>query len=154
MDDVGVTKACIGASLAVCLLVSGCGGVEQDVFTDRVVEDALSTSDHFDGGTYYQAFRVIARTTGEGIINMEGQACEENCNGATLIDTQLYVKRPNGADVVEDNDSGGGNDARVRFHVDAGDEFRVVATTHVGSQTGRFRLTVSENLKIIDRLNH
>ena len=140
--------------LALGAILIGCGGDGFDYYIqDREVQGAISTLDPHDGGTYYDAYKVVALSSGEGIVNMEGHACS-SCDetSSTTLDTELYIQRPNGASYASDDDSGGGTDARVRFAIEAGDEFRVIATTSTSTLTGKYKLNVSENLRIVERL--
>jgi hypothetical protein len=139
--------------LAVGAVAIGCGGSGFDFYVrDRVAQGSLSGSDPYDGGTYYDAYLVEAVATGQGIINMEGHECTSCQEDGEVLDTELYVKRPNGDDVATDKDSGGGEDARVVFPVQNGDRFRIVATSGPASQRGYYRLTVSDTLRIVERL--
>lgn len=51
-------------------------------------------------------------------------------------------------DVIEDDDSGPGNDARLEFYAYAGETYEIRATSYDAFDTGRYRLSWSRGLRL------
>jgi hypothetical protein len=59
------------------------------------------------------------------------------------IDAYLRVEDSNGKELAQDDDSGGGRNARIQFECTEDGEYRIFATTYFGGM-GNFTLTVKE----------
>ncbi len=58
------------------------------------------------------------------------------------FDSYLRVEDLRGNVLAEDDDSGGGLDARIYFTPVRGGTFRIVTTTYIPGETGRYLLTI------------
>jgi hypothetical protein len=58
------------------------------------------------------------------------------------FDCYLYLEDPDGKVLAEDDDGGGGLDSRILHKAGKAGNYRIVATSLAGNQTGRFTLTV------------
>jgi serine protease Do len=62
---------------------------------------------------------------------------------SSKLDSYLRVEGPDGKQVAQDDDGGGGRNARVMYRCPADGVYRIIATTYA-SQVGPFTLTVQE----------
>ena len=60
------------------------------------------------------------------------------------FDAYLRLEDADGKQLLEDDDSGGGTNARLRFRPSVAGTYRIVTTTFEGGQFGGYTLTVRE----------
>jgi thiol-disulfide isomerase/thioredoxin len=97
----------------------------------------------------YKVFAV--RLEKDGVYRIDLKDAGENAK----FDPFLFLETPAGKVVDADDDSGGGNDARILVKIPKTDTYRIVATTSDGPQTGKFKLelvqsTDANEIKVAD----
>lgn len=101
------------------------------------LEQELTNTDPKDTarqGSYAKVFLVKLVKGKTYTIDME----------STELDSYLRLEDSNGGQLAEDDDSGGGLNARILFTSAVDDTYRIVATTFPDEATGTFTLTVRE----------
>ena len=65
---------------------------------------------------------------------------------STEFDTYLRLEDSSGKQLAEDDDSGGNLNARIVFHAQREDNYRIIATSYQAGASGMYTLTVREAL--------
>ena len=136
----------IGGTLLVMGALSGCGGggssptpSNQGPFT---IDGSLTRADFYDSDNdrYYDIF--VTEPTRSGTAQVEMTSPD--------VDSQVYIyrRRSNGSYdlIAQDDDSGNGPDALVRFDVQRGDVYRVITTSAQPRELGFYRAYFSREL--------
>jgi hypothetical protein len=84
-----------------------------------------------EDGSYYEEWTFEASPGARVVVRLESQA----------FDPYLTVFAPSGT-TYSDDDSGGGNNARLEITTDEGGTWRVWANSYAGGATGDYRLTI------------
>ena len=129
----GVVLAVAGVSLVLILALGG-GGAASDVPPQGLVfNDSLRAFDAHDTrrGLPCKIFRVNFTANSTYVIDHQSGA----------FDAYLRLEDPMGANVAEDDDSGGNLNARIIFRAPQTGTYRIIATSFRGG-TGAFTLTV------------
>ena len=63
---------------------------------------------------------------------------------STEIDSYLRLENPGGTEVAFDDDGGGFLDAKIVYKATESGEFKIVATTYKGGETGKFTLAIKD----------
>ena len=85
------------------------------------------------GGEYYDAYSISAQA---------GQVIEADLT-ADAFDTFLILIAPSGADEQNDDHEGSQRHSYLRTQAAESGEYRVIATSYAGEETGDYRLTIS-----------
>ena len=115
-------------------LLVGCGGGGSR--SGGSLDGFLSSSDWVLSGNFY-ADRYIFRVTRNGNVTIDMTSND--------FDTYLIVIDEN-SNVLEDDDSGAGENARLTFQAFAGETLEVRATSHFSQDGGAYRLSWSDGL--------
>ena len=138
-------RAWLAAGALGALVLSGCGGGASPKPNNNgpfTVDGAIERSDFYDANDdrYYDMFITEPSRDGTAEIEMDSRD----------VDSQLfiYIRRSNGDyDLIAQDDDGAGNyNARVRFDVQTGEVYRVVATSSRAEEVGYYRLYFSREL--------
>lgn len=141
------TRFLSATAVLAAVMLAGCGGggtttPNPDNEGPFTFDGTIDNNDFFDGSgdndRHYDIFQVDATRSGTAEIAMSSND----------LDSQLYVyKRDSNGNygnvVAEDDDSGDGADAIVRFDVKRGEIFRVITTSSRASEFGRYQVFFS-----------
>lgn len=136
----------IGAlSVTAALMLAGCGGGSSSDPGNNgpfTVDGTIESSDFFDSqdDRYYDIFVTEVARNGTAEVDMTSND----------VDSQLFIyRRDSNGDynlVAQDDDSGNGPDALVRFDVKRGEIYRVITTSSRAQETGNYRVVFSREL--------
>ncbi|NEO86482.1 MAG: tetratricopeptide repeat protein [Spirulina sp. SIO3F2] len=103
--------------------------------TTQVIEGEITTEESYfldQDGSYYNVHWLEGQAGEQVVITLESRA----------FDAYLIVADEEGNKITEDNDSGGGTNARVVVTVPANGIYGVLANTAQGGETGAYRLSL------------
>lgn len=128
------------------LLLAGCGGGASPNPNNAgpfTVDARIESTDFFDRNDdrYYDIFVTEVARDGRAEVAMS----------SFDVDSQIFIYRRDsngdyGNFIAEDDDSGDGPDAAVRFDVRRGEVYRVVATSSRAQEFGDYRIFFSREL--------
>lgn len=127
----------IVAGILVLVLNSGIGGGPRDIPPQGLTfTETLRRNDTADArrGTPARFFTVNFVANSTYVID----------HRSVMFDTYLRLEDSNGVNIAEDDDSGGGLNARIVFRPTQSGAYRIIATTFDG-RVGNFVLTVRKN---------
>lgn len=140
------TRFLSATAVLAAVMLAGCGGGGTTPNPDNdgpfTFDGTIDNDDFFDGtgdnDRHYDIFQVDVTRSGTAEIAMSSND----------LDSQLYIyKRDSNGNygnvIAEDDDSGDGADAVVRFDVSRGEIFRVITTSSRASEFGGYRVFFS-----------
>ena len=140
------TRFLSATAVLAAIMLAGCGGGGNTPNPDNqgpfTFDGNINDDDFFDGeggnDRHYDIFQVDATSSGTAEVNMTSND----------LDSQLYIYKRNsngnfGDPIAEDDDSGDGPDAVVRFDVRRGDIYRVIVTSSRAREFGDYRVFFS-----------
>lgn len=146
----GIRLGALSAGAAVAALVlAGCGGGGNSGNSQTTIhgelrsgDQTLQSSAYVQGGSYVDVYSCTARNDGSAQIDLKSS----DFDSFLIIGTDTG---PNRIDTIAtDDNSGSGNDARVRFNVSQGARYFVAVTNSDGAgRTGSYEVDFSDNLK-------
>jgi len=146
MLNVGMWSA--GAAVA-ALALAGCGGGGNSGNSRTTIHGDLRSGDqtlpngaYVQGGSYVDVYSCTAREDGTAQVDLK----------SSDFDSFLIVGTEDSTGVIhtitDDDNSGSGRDARVRFDVSGGARYFVAATNADGAgRTGSYEVDFSDNLR-------
>jgi thiol-disulfide isomerase/thioredoxin len=96
------------------------------------IESKLAAEDPVQNDRHYKLYRVALQKDKSYQIDLVSKA----------LDAYLYLKTADGKEIAEDDDGGGGLNARIIFTPPAAGTFQIVASTFTPRGTGDFSLSV------------
>ncbi len=136
----------IGAlSVTSALMLAGCGGGSSSNPSNNgpfTVDGTIESSDFFDknDNRYYDIFVTEVASSGTAEVDMTSND----------VDSQLFIYLRDSSGnynlVAQDDDSGDGSDAAVRFDVKRGEIYRVITTSSREQEIGNYRVFFSREL--------
>jgi hypothetical protein len=100
----------------------------------QTVSDTIASSDCALNDGSYADYYQFAGTAGETLTITER---------STSIDSYLALLDPQDHDVAENNNGGGGNDARITYQLTSTGNWAIAAGTNSAGETGPYTLTVT-----------
>lgn len=127
------------------LMLAGCGGGSSSNSNKGgpfTVDGTIERTDFFDStdNRYYDIFITEVASSGSAEVDMSSND----------LDSQVFIYRRDSNGnynlVAQDDDSGDGPDALVRFDVRRGEVYRVVTTSSRAQEFGNYRVFFSREL--------
>ena len=135
--------------LAACSLLPGSSqaGDKKDIKTDEKKDSPpmeFRASDEFTNADLKDKVRTEMFSKTYAHKMTEGRTYQIDLKGANNMDTYLRLENADGEQLAEDDDSGGGLDARIVFRAPKTGEFTIVCTTFAPGTMGKFTLIVKD----------
>lgn len=106
----------------------------QSISCGQTVNGSLATSDCALSDGSYADFYEFPGTNGQDItVTMRSNS----------VDSYLALLDPNDTDVQENDNSGGGNDARLTYHLSSSGQWVIAAGSYSSGETGPYTLTLT-----------
>lgn len=132
----GIKTLAIGG-LAVALL--GCSGNGVTTF-NSVIDGVLSSGDPQANGHYYDTYTFVANESGSKAFGMTSDE----------VDSYLVLEDENGDVVREDDDSGEGRDAEIRYFLNNNETYYLLATSYGTNDQGNYSVGWQDGVDLVD----
>lgn len=127
-------------SLLITIALLGCGGNGGRVSFDQFYDGTLSSGDPTSNGYYYDTYTFVADESGNKTFGMT----------SNNIDSYLVLEDENGNVIREDDDSGEGHDAQIRYYLQRDRTYYLLATSYSTFDTGTYTIGWQNGVTLVD----